>query len=111
MDAGMFGCHKSSEADTMPCAGWLAAVGVFSLNVRLHLMRGAIPPEAMKPGEGWPALFDSYEEMAAVQSGPKGAVSFCPNERCASFGHWQTVTPGYPCPVCKAAETTDGGRR
>lgn len=63
LGAPMFACHKSADGRELPCAGWLAAVGYESLTVRVNLATGAIPPEAMEPGEDWPELHESYEEM------------------------------------------------
>mgnify|MGYP003545231289 CR=1 FL=1 len=65
----MFACHHSAEGDEYPCAGWLAAVGYFHLGVRFAVIRGAIPSEALRPGEDWPELFESYDDMAEVQAG------------------------------------------
>lgn len=67
LGAPMFACHKSREGGELPCAGWLASVGYESLTVRVLLAQGEIPPEAMRPGEDWPALFESYEEMEEAQ--------------------------------------------
>ena len=69
IDAALFACHMSTEVDPIPCAGWLASVGYYSLRVRILLADGTIPREAMTPGPEWPDLFDSYEEMAEAQSG------------------------------------------
>lgn len=100
IDAPLFACHKSSDDETMPCAGWLAAVGRDSLRVRILALRGEIPVEALDPREDWPPLFESFDEMVAAQSGEAGARSVCFNDRCAQYGVVQTVSPGYPCPVC-----------
>ena len=63
----MFACHKSPEGREEACAGWLAAVGYESLTVRLQLAFGRLDPAALTPGDDWPELFDSYEQMAATQ--------------------------------------------
>jgi hypothetical protein len=68
LGAPMFACHKSTEANTMPCAGWLASVGYESLTVRMLLISGEIPKDAMQPGDDWPELFESYPEMAEAQA-------------------------------------------
>jgi hypothetical protein len=68
-DAPLFACHKSSEDNEMPCAGWLASVGHYSLRVRIFTSEGAIPPEAMTPGEDWPDLHETYEEMMEAKAG------------------------------------------
>lgn len=100
IDAPLFGCHKGAEDKPMPCAGWLAAVGYESLRVRILAGQGKIPAEALRPGEDWPPLFDSYEEMVAFQGGERGARSVCTNNRCRDFGRVQTVVPGRRCPSC-----------
>lgn len=100
LDAPLFGCHKGSPDSPMPCAGWLAAVGYDSLHVRILASRGEIPAEVLRPGDDWPPLFDSFEEMAAYQGGEAGAQSVCLNHRCRDFGRIQTVVPGRRCPSC-----------
>lgn len=107
IDAPIFACHKSTEGQETPCAGWLAAVGFDSLGVRIAAAQGRIPPEALRPGPDWPPLFDNYEEMAEFQSGPEGARSVCLNSRCPAYRVIQTVTPGFPCPTCKRAKTCE----
>src|SRR4051812_21883583 len=65
MGSPMFACHKSNEGADMPCAGWLAAVGLeCSIQVRLLAASGAIPKSALRPGPDWPELFSSYAAMA-----------------------------------------------
>lgn len=64
----MFACHKSPEGREEACAGWLAVAGHENLAVRLAVATGRLPGVALEPGEGWPRLFDSFEEMAAVQA-------------------------------------------
>ncbi|NDK24708.1 hypothetical protein FSY75_09505 [Streptomyces sp. TR1341] len=65
----MFACHKTKEGRERACAGWLAAVGHRHIGVRLAVAQGRLPAEVLTPGDGWPELFDSYEEMASVQAG------------------------------------------
>lgn len=72
IDAPMFACHKSPEGREEACAGWLAVAGVEHIGVRLAVTFGDLPASALSPGEGWPELFDTYEEMAATQAA-KGA--------------------------------------
>lgn len=67
LDAPLFACHKTAEGKEIACAGWLAVEGSDHLGVRLAVMRGRIPPEALSPQPGWPELFDNYDEMAATQ--------------------------------------------
>lgn len=67
--APLFACHKSAEGKEIACAGWLAVCGYDHLGIRIALMDGRIPPEAMEPGEDWPELFETYDEMAEAQGG------------------------------------------
>lgn len=62
--APVFACHKSSEDNTMACAGWLAVCGYEHLGIRYNLAIGRLPASALTAGPGWPPLFGSYEELA-----------------------------------------------
>jgi hypothetical protein len=66
--APLFACHKTAEGREQACAGWLAVTGRDHLGVRLAVATGRLPAEVLDPGAGWPALFDSYDEMAATQA-------------------------------------------
>lgn len=66
--APMFACHKTPDGQERACAGWLAAVGIDHLGVRLAVAQGCLDPRALSPGDGWPELFGSYEEMASTQA-------------------------------------------
>lgn len=66
--APMFACHLSHEGRDVPCAGWLASVGYESLTVRILVIQGRLPAEALNPGPDWPELFQSYEDMARAMS-------------------------------------------
>lgn len=69
--APMFACHKSPDGRERACASWLAVVGADHLGVRLALALGRMPPEALSPGEDWPPLYSTYEELAeANRAGP-----------------------------------------
>lgn len=59
----VFACHQSREGDEIPCAGWLAVYGDRSITVRLMVMSGRVPAEALTPGAGWPALEESFEDV------------------------------------------------
>ena len=63
----MFACHKSAEGQEIACAGWLAVCGVDHLRVRVAVAMRELPACALRPGEDWPALFETYDEMAAAQ--------------------------------------------
>jgi uncharacterized protein DUF6283 len=67
-DPRMFGCHEGepgSNAD-LACAGWLAVCGRDHLLVRMAVLSGRLPPEALGPGDNWPELYASYSELAAA---------------------------------------------
>jgi Family of unknown function (DUF6283) len=69
LGAPMFACHKSPEGREEACAGWLAVAGYEHIGVRLSVALGHLPAEALEPGDDWPDLFASYEEMAEAQGG------------------------------------------
>lgn len=69
MDAPVFACHMTHEGREQACAGWLAVAGYEHLGVRIAVITDRLPAEALSPGEGWPGLFASYDEMAAAQAG------------------------------------------
>lgn len=67
--APLFACHLTHEGREQACAGWLAVAGTEHIGVRLAVLQGRLPAETLQPGDGWPGLFSSYDEMAAVQAG------------------------------------------
>lgn len=72
--APMFGCHRGepgTNAD-LACAGWLAVAGVEHLGIRLAVITGRLEPEDLQPGEGWPDLYGSYQELAAANGASDG---------------------------------------
>lgn len=58
--ASLFACHKSPEQGERACAGWLAAEGANHPAVRLSVVLGDTPIEALDPGEGWPLLHADF---------------------------------------------------
>jgi len=68
LGAPMFACHMSPLGAEYACAGWLAAVGREHLGVRLAVATGRLNPAALDPQPDWPALFQTYDEMAAAQA-------------------------------------------
>jgi uncharacterized protein DUF6283 len=70
LGAPMFACHKSEEGRDRACAGWLAVAGIEHLGVRLAVALGRLPASALRPGDRWPDLFSSYEEMADRNAAP-----------------------------------------
>lgn len=67
-DAPMFACHLTAEGREQPCAGWLAVVGIEHLGVRIHINQGSLPPEVLQPGDDWPPLFETYDELVDAQA-------------------------------------------
>lgn len=67
-DAPMFACHKSIPGGERPCAGWLAVVGYEHIGVRLAVNSETLPASVLRPGDDWPELYDSYEEMVSAQA-------------------------------------------
>ncbi|WP_236746240.1 DUF6283 family protein [Mycobacteroides abscessus] len=63
LGAPMFACHKSEPGRDRACAGWLAVAGVEHLGIRLAVALGRLPAAALRPGDDWPDLFGSYDEM------------------------------------------------
>jgi hypothetical protein len=54
------------EGREQACAGWLAVAGYGHLGVRLAVAMGRLPAGALEPGEDWPGLYASYDELAAA---------------------------------------------
>lgn len=65
----MSACHKDQPDTAHPmrlCAGWLAVVGPDHIGVRLSLIDGRLPAEAIDPDtRDWPALHASLAELMA----------------------------------------------
>lgn len=70
LGAPMFACHKSVEGREAACAGWLAVAGGEHLGVRWAVSMQRLDASALAPGEGWPVLYASFEEMAAFNGWP-----------------------------------------
>lgn len=62
--APIFACHKTPEGGERTCASWLAVVGHRHIAVRVAVASGRLDPTALEPGDGWPELYGSYEELA-----------------------------------------------
>jgi hypothetical protein len=63
----LFACHMTIEGRDAPCAGWLAAVGIESLPVRVLIAYNELPASVLEPGPDWPELYGSYAEMVDAQ--------------------------------------------
>lgn len=59
----IFACHQSRIGEEIVCAGWLARYGWDSIPIRLRMVRGEMGPEGLDPGEDWPELHKTFEEM------------------------------------------------
>ncbi|GAA2305082.1 hypothetical protein GCM10009853_072690 [Glycomyces scopariae] len=71
----VFACHMTAPTpgrESIACAGALAVCGQDNLTVRLGLTLGRVPTDALTPGEHWPALFESLEEMAEANAPQQG---------------------------------------
>lgn len=66
MRPALFGCHKGEPGTyaDLACAGWLAVAAHQHPMVRLAVIRGDLPASALEPGDGWPELYGSYDELA-----------------------------------------------
>lgn len=62
----MFGCHVGDPGtgEDLACAGWLVVEGHRHMGVRVAVMDGRLPTEALDRGDNWPELYESYEAMA-----------------------------------------------
>ncbi|EIV03098.1 hypothetical protein MA6G0728R_5378 [Mycobacteroides abscessus 6G-0728-R] len=78
LGAPIFACHKSEPGRDRVCAGWLAIAGTDHLGIRLAVAVGRLPGGVLQPGEDWPNLFGSYDEMAE-RNGVKSADAPCSN--------------------------------
>lgn len=70
LGAPLFACHKTAEGGERACAGWLAVEGSGHVTVRLAVVTGALPADALAPGPDWPPLFDTLEQARAHDLGP-----------------------------------------
>lgn len=61
--AGMFACHQSKDGAKITCAGWLATVGHRHPGVRLAVAMKRLNMSALRPGNDWPTLHSSYQDV------------------------------------------------
>lgn len=82
-------CHldqPSTAHEYRWCAGWLATVGAEHLAVRLALLAGSLPPEAVEPGPLWPALYPDLDDLLTARTQQLtivAALAGCPAHRVA----------------------------
>ncbi|TMR91307.1 DUF6283 family protein [Nonomuraea basaltis] len=72
LGAPIFACHmgEPGTGDDLACAGWLAVEGWNSVHVRIAIVTGQLPTCVLQPGERWPALYGSYEELTEANGAP-----------------------------------------
>jgi hypothetical protein len=63
----LFACHVSQEGHDLPCAGWLAVVGRWSLPVRILIAQKHLPATVLDSEPDWPPLFEDYATMEKTQ--------------------------------------------
>ncbi len=61
--AAQFACHQSRDGAEVVCAGWLAVAGHAHPAVRLSVMLGDTPHEALTPGGDWSELHESFADV------------------------------------------------
>ena len=61
--ATIFACHQSREGEEIPCAGWLAIYGYDSIAIRMMVIAGRVPVEALWPGKDWPELEPDFDAV------------------------------------------------
>ncbi|MGK5558203.1 DUF6283 family protein [Actinomadura kijaniata] len=71
--APQMACHKDQADTAHPlrlCAGWLAVVGPDHIGVRIAMLTGRLPVEAVYPPDRdqWPALHTSLTELLASRT-------------------------------------------
>lgn len=62
LGAAQFACHQSKE-DPVVCAGWLAVHGSAHPAVRIKVIEGEVPVEALRPGDDWPELEPDFQAV------------------------------------------------
>lgn len=65
LGTAMFACHQSRVGEEIVCAGWLAVHGRESIAVRIAVLEGRVPVQALDPGEDWPPLYADFDAMIA----------------------------------------------
>jgi hypothetical protein len=70
LNAPLFGCHKQEPGTgaDLACAGWLAQFGHDHIAVRLAVAQLRLPADALRPGENWPPLHQTWEHVVRSQS-------------------------------------------
>lgn len=63
LGAPQFACHQSREDEEVVCAGWLARYGWDNIGVRIGLLTGQYEPEMLSPGDDWPELHETFQQV------------------------------------------------
>lgn len=70
LDAILFGCHKGEPGtnNDLACAGWMAQFGAEHVAVRIALLQGRLPAEALSPSANWPPLHETWADVVEAQT-------------------------------------------
>lgn len=74
LNAPMFACHKTPDGKERACAGWLVVAGLDHLGVRLAIAQQRLAVADVTPADDWPALYDTYEQMAQAMAADEQAM-------------------------------------
>jgi hypothetical protein len=65
-NAPTMSCHRDQPGTAHAmrlCAGWLAVVGPHHLGVRMAILAGRLPDDALVVGQNWPELRESLNHL------------------------------------------------
>jgi hypothetical protein len=67
--APIFACHKGAPGTNadLACAGWLVVFGGRNMAIRMAAIRGDLDFTKLD-NPSWPALYDTWDQMAAAQT-------------------------------------------
>ncbi|QWF81042.1 hypothetical protein HUW46_04467 [Amycolatopsis sp. CA-230715] len=68
-------CHLDQPGTAHPmrlCAGWLAVVGPHHLGIRMQVIAGELPEQALRPGPDWPELHAGLDHLVAERAKQNG---------------------------------------
>jgi hypothetical protein len=68
----MFGCHKGEPGtdNDLCCAGWLVRFGADHIGVRFAIATSRLPGSALKAGDNWPPLYETWADVVRAQTAP-----------------------------------------
>lgn len=76
LDAPAMACHLDQPGTTHAlrlCAGWLAVAGRHHLAIRMAIIAGRLPEQAVVAGEAWPELRTSLDDLQAARAKQMGS--------------------------------------